>query len=78
MEGKWPVTTNFDQSLRALPPRLACLAFFLSQGLGDHDIAVRTGSSYNAVKRLVWRIRNRLGFDGTRINLALAIREAIK
>ena len=68
---------NFERRLRNLPDFPCKLAFYVSQGFGDREIAKRCGVTYQAVRSELWRMRNRLGFDGTRISLALAIRKAI-
>ena len=68
---------RFERRLRELPKFHLKLAFYLSQGMGDKEIAEKCGVTYQRVRSEMWRMRNRLGFDGTRINLALEILRAI-
>lgn len=69
--------SDFDRRLRAVPPALAAVAFFLGQGKTDEVIAMWRERSVNTIRRQVHILRHKTQFCGSRTRLALAIREAI-
>lgn len=67
----------FRDELRKLTPRQMETAFLLSQGLSDAKMAAAMGCRRCTVHKHLQVIRERLGFDGSRLNLALAILKEI-
>jgi DNA-binding NarL/FixJ family response regulator len=67
----------FGEELRELTPRQMEAAFLVSRGLSDAEMAATMGCRECTVKKHLQVIRERLGFDGSRLNLALAILKEI-
>ena len=70
-------TNFFHEQLRHMPPSMCLVAFYLSQGYSDAMIAGAINTTVDAVKTIVYRLRNHLGFDGVRVSLILAIRDSL-
>lgn len=76
MRGKAPLNT-FDGRLRRLSPARQETLFLLTQGLSDTEIAAKMSVDLNTIKKQLVACRDLLCFDSNRLELALAIREAI-
>ena len=68
---------DFERKLRALPPHLAAVAFYLSQGKSFESISSWMCIHRDSVKVRVCHIKRRLGFKGNTFNLAVAILASI-
>lgn len=68
----------FNAELRKMPKALSEVAFYLSQGFSNQQISDWRGTSVHTTRLYLQDIRERLGFDGSRLNLMFAILKAIE
>jgi DNA-binding CsgD family transcriptional regulator len=68
--------SNFDKKLREITPHKMRVAFWISQGLSNTEIAKRMGLQRSTIAGTIKNLRAELGFDGTRINFMFALLRA--